>query len=214
MPCYATLKMKDMTTYFNEKKKDSENADLVQKICSQLVFDPSLQERHGPVQLAFSFNEDRRFVLQGDVLVLKERTPPKPFPISRAEDRHVILFNDVLLMCLPPFLRSKRKQKAIRQKGTIEFNPNQMVIKEIIELWKIQLVDLPSSYGEGVFMVQSFNDKFIVCAGTEKGKHQWVSSISSTIEKLFKKPPLLVQKREAEPEKLPLKAKFVLDHSI
>jgi len=39
----------------------------------------------------------------------------------------------------------QRKQKAIRQKGTIEFNPNQMVIKEIIELWKIQLVDLPSS---------------------------------------------------------------------
>jgi len=31
---------------------------------------------------------------------------------------------------------------------------------------------------------------------------------------LLQKPPLLVQKREAEPEKLPLKAKFVLDHSI
>lgn len=44
----------------------------------------------------------------------------------------------------------------------------------------------PNIDGEGVFMVQSFNDKFIVCAGTEKGKHQWVSSISSTIEKLFK----------------------------
>ena len=36
-PCYeqlfkATQKIKDMTDYFNEQKKDSENADYVQKV--------------------------------------------------------------------------------------------------------------------------------------------------------------------------------------
>ena len=35
--------------------------------------------------------------------------------------------------------------KTLRGKGTVEAMGNQIIIKEIIELWKVQVVDLPAS---------------------------------------------------------------------
>lgn len=205
-PCYeqlfkATQKIKDMTDYFNEQKKDSENADYVQKLYSQLEFDMPHggAERQRSVKITFSLNEERRFVKEGDVMMIKDKNVSKPFPPSRSEDRHLILFNDVLLMCFTPTMKSVRParvrrlssslnlSKTLRAKGSVEAMGNQIIIKEIIELWKVQVVDLPASYGEGVFLIQSFDCKYSLCAGTDKAKQEWFNALFTTIEKLFKK---------------------------
>jgi hypothetical protein len=37
-----------------------------------------------------------------------------------------------------------------------------------------------------VFVIQSFDTKYSLCAGTDKAKQEWFSALFTTIEKLFK----------------------------
>jgi len=43
-----------------------------------------------------------------------------------------------------------------------------------------------SADGEGVFLIQSFDCKYSLCAGTDKAKQEWFNALFTTIEKLFK----------------------------
>ena len=42
-------------------------------------------ERQRSVKITFSLNEERRFVKEGDVMMIKDKNVSKPFPPSRSE---------------------------------------------------------------------------------------------------------------------------------
>ncbi len=86
----AADKMKAVTNYFNEQKKDAENVDYVAKLYGNMVFDESLDPscRRSSTFRLFGTSDNRRFIKEGDVLVVKKQSLPKvqkPLSLHKAQ---------------------------------------------------------------------------------------------------------------------------------
>jgi hypothetical protein len=73
---------------------------VVRQLYSQLEFDMPHggAERQRSVKITFSLNEERRFVKEGDVMMIKDKNVSKPFPPSRSEGISCVATPALLLL--------------------------------------------------------------------------------------------------------------------
>lgn len=118
----AVQKMRDMTSYFNEQKRDAENADYVDRLYARFLF-PSTSSSAGSAKKGSPFRpvkegeknplladskKRRRFIREGDAVLIKREKNmggnvimKKPSTNKRGRERRVVLFNDLLVLCSP-----------------------------------------------------------------------------------------------------------------